>query len=116
MASILRQHGTGANSKFLVWPEEDSLRLLCLLQACSAVPLVLACSSTRRQYSELVALRRQAEADPSKFQPLLEVRTALADLQSILDETNESSNVTSTVGTLGAASSLDKMVSELGSL
>jgi len=105
---------TSGADGFKVWPADDSLRLLCLLQACNAVPLALACQETRRQYSELVALQRKVETDPEKFQPLLEVNAALASLNCALGDVQDASALSS--DTLGAVSSFDKSLNELANL
>jgi len=75
----------GASERgFAVWPGDDSLRLIGLLQSVAAAPLLRACRGTRRQYGELVTLQRKVEADPETFQPILEAHDALANLQLAL--------------------------------
>lgn len=115
MAGVAAQQPTSSGENFKVWPADDSLRLVCLLQACSAVPLVLACQATRRQYSDLVTLQRKAEADPDTFAPFLEVKGALADLECTLAAASDSSVAPS--GTLASASSsFDNSLMELANL
>lgn len=98
---------------FVVWPAEDSLRLVCLLQACSSVPLLLACQSTRRQYSSLVDLRRKAEADPDNFQAVLEARGALASLELALADAEDSSAAPDAVSLTAAPSTLESSLAQL---
>jgi len=86
-----------------IWPADDSLRFLCLLQASSIAPLLVACHATHSQYGDLVTLQRKAEADPEKFQQALETQAALASLQLVLGKAQ--SSLAPPAGGLTAASS-----------
>lgn len=87
---------------FILWPAEDSLRLLCLLQAASVAPMVAACSVLHRQLGGLVNLQHEAECDPGKHGQALEAQQALAGLELAL---SQAAPVSGTDGSRATASS-----------
>jgi len=97
-----------AEQGFTVWPADDALRLLYLLQACGAVPMMVACQATKRQYGDLVALKHKAEVEPGKFQHVLEARAAVMSLDLALAEAK-------TLGS-SAPSTLQSSLGELADL
>jgi len=100
---------------FMLWPADDSARLLCLLQARGAAQLLVANQAASRQYRELVGLKRKAEAEPEKFQQVFEAHAALASLECVLAEA-ENFGATAADGSSAAPSSFEGALAELASL
>jgi hypothetical protein len=95
---------------FSLWPADDSLRLLCLLQASSVAPVLVACQALRHQYGELVTLQRKAEIEPDTFQPALETQAAIENLEHVLAAAESRSTLSP------AGSTFEKAVEELADL
>jgi len=102
-----------AERSLTLWPADDSLRLLYLLQACNAAPMMMACQSTSRQYGDLVALQRKAEAEPEKFQHVLEARAAVQNLDLALSEAQAGLASPAAGGLMAAPSTLQSSLGEL---
>jgi hypothetical protein len=99
--------------QFTVWPADDSLRLLYLLTACSAAPLLAACHSLQRQFSDLVAIEKKATDESVEYRHSLEMRDAMQNLEHVLAESSHRAD-TATGGEITAAPpTLEGMLVEL---
>lgn len=108
----------------MIWPAEDSLRLLLLLGARSAARIVTTCRAASQRYGGLVPLQRKAEADPAKYQQDLEAQAAIASLELVLAEAHqaltppasEGSSEHTQKGLMAATSTFDGALKELEKL
>lgn len=69
-----------------LWPLDDTLRFVSLLQAGSIPPLLTVCRATARQFRVAISATRRAEGEPAGGRHLLEAQQALADLEHVLAE------------------------------
>merc|ERR1719330_327773 len=70
-----------SNDAVVVWPQADLFRLLSLLQAESAVSLLLASTALRRQLETAVGTMRDAAWRPDAYLPRLEAQQVLLSLE-----------------------------------
>jgi len=88
----------------LVWPEDDSLRLVCLLAARGVAPLVAASRAMQNLYFDFADLQRKAELDPAKSLQALDAHDVSMNLEHVLAEATERLSAPC-AGSLGAAPS-----------
>lgn len=100
----------------MLWPAHDSLRLLCFLQGSGVSPLLFACRATRHQYGDLIALQRKANTDPEGFQHVFEAQAAMASLELVLAEAENSLVKPGAGGLMAATSSFEGALAELADL
>lgn len=108
-------HGHAARST-VVWPEDDSLRLVCLLQARGAAPLLATSKSMQHLYSDFVDMQRRAESDPAKSLPSLDVLHVSASLEHAFAEASERLSIPSGGGLGAAPMSLQTSLTRLSHL
>lgn len=70
----------------LLWPQEDSLRLLSLLGLPGAAHLMPTCKALQQRFLDYVVLQRTMAGDPVKSSAMLEAQQALQRLEYFLDQ------------------------------
>jgi hypothetical protein len=78
MATPVIEPGHG---RLTVWPQEDHLRLLQLLQVSSIAPMAVACTAMLQQLRPSIAVLRNVKSDPIGCAQRLEAQQALAGLE-----------------------------------